>query len=97
MCDIDKLSLKCSHISHMSYGLNTTTELADLHAYQVSTEGMIATRVTGLVSTIAELNNLSASPLGLALLAAELADLELVRTEVGQLISRLYRAQGVGA
>jgi hypothetical protein len=71
--------------------------LEQLHAWQISPAGMMAAHVAGLVSTIEELNNLSASPLGLALLAAELRDLEFVQTEIGQLMSRIHRSQGVAA
>jgi hypothetical protein len=71
--------------------------LAELHEHQASPDGMIAAHVVALVSTFAELKNLSASPVGLRLLTAELPDLELVHTEIGQLISRIYRSQGIAA
>ena len=63
--------------------------LADLHAWQASAAGMIASQVAGLDATTANLKRLAARPVGLALLAPELADLELIQTEIGQLIGKL--------
>ncbi len=68
-------------------------DLANLHAYQASTEGMIASGMFGLVATIADLTRLAESRSGLRLLAVELTDLELAQTEIRQLISRLRAAR----
>jgi hypothetical protein len=76
--------------------LSGDISLAELHAWQASPAGMIAAHMAALVSTVEELKNLSASPLG-CLLGAELPDLELVHTEIGQLISRIHRARGIAA
>jgi hypothetical protein len=46
---------------------------------------LIAAHVVYLVSTVAELEALAGNPLHFRLMAAELADLHLVHTELGRL------------
>jgi hypothetical protein len=57
-------------------------DLAELHGYQSSPAGMIAAHVVDLVSTVAELEKLADNPVHFRLIAAELADLHLVHSEL---------------
>jgi hypothetical protein len=50
--------------------------------------------VTDLVSTSMELKRLSRDPISFRLIATEVSDLELVETEISQLISRMQRTKG---
>jgi hypothetical protein len=72
-------------------------DLAELHRHQSFPEGTIVTHVVDLVSTVAELNKLAGNPALFRLLAGELADLHLVHSEVGRLVSGIYRTRGVAA
>jgi hypothetical protein len=78
-------------------GVQTSKELDQLHEWQSSPAGMIAGYVADLVSTSMELKRLSRDPISFCLIATEVSDLELVETEISQLISRIRRAQGVAA
>jgi hypothetical protein len=69
-------------------------ELEQLHEWQSSPAGMIAGYVVDLVSTSTELKRLSRDPVSFSLIAAEVSDLELVETEISQLISRMQRTKG---
>ena len=71
--------------------------LAELHAWQASPAGMAASRIFSLGSTITDLQQLAASPVGLRLLAAELPDLELIHADIAQLISRLRATRELAA
>jgi hypothetical protein len=71
--------------------------LAELRTWQTSPGGLAAAQIFSLSSTIADLNALAASPLGLSLLAAELPDLELIQTEIARLISEVYAAREIVA
>jgi hypothetical protein len=72
-------------------------DLAELHRHQSSPAGMIAAHVVDLVSTVAELEALAGNPVHFRLMAAELADLHLVRRRTRPPLSRLYRTRGVTA
>jgi hypothetical protein len=72
-------------------------ELDLLHRWQSSPAGVIAGYVVGLVSTSVELKRLSGDPVMFCLIAAEVADLELINAEIGQLISRIRRTKGIAA
>ena len=73
------------------------TFLAELHAWQASPAGMIASHVAGLGATTADLKRLAAKSIGLRLLARELPDLKLIQAEIGQLIAKLHRNRRSGA
>jgi hypothetical protein len=76
---------------------SSTKELDQLHEWQSSPAGMIAGYVADLVSTSMELKRLSRDPISFRLIATEVSDLELVETEINQLISRMQRTKGVAA
>ena len=71
--------------------------LAEVQAWQDSPAGMIASAVAGLGAITADLKRLAARPLGLRLLAPELPDLEVIATEIGDLIGKLRRHRGIAA
>ena len=71
--------------------------LAELHAWQAGPAGLAEAQIFSLGSTIADLTRLAASPSGMRLLIAALADLELIHIELGQLLSRLHAAQEIAA
>ena len=73
---------------------SSSKELDQLHEWQSSPAGMIASYVAGLVSTSMELKRLSRDPVSFRLIATEVSDLELVETEISQLISRMQRTKG---
>ena len=73
---------------------SSSDELDQLHEWQSSPAGMIAGYVADLVSTSMELKRLSRDPISFRLIAAEVSDLELVETEISQLISRMQRTKG---
>jgi hypothetical protein len=72
-------------------------DLAELHRYQSSPEGMIAAHVVDLVATLAELEKLAGNPAHFCLIAAELADLRHVHTLLSRLVSGICRTEGVAA
>src|SRR5437016_2578748 len=76
---------------------STDGPLSQLHEWQASPAGMIAAHVVDLVSTVAQLEKLAGNPVHFRLMAAELAELHLVQTELGRLASRICRTQGVAA
>jgi hypothetical protein len=69
-------------------------ELEELHEWQSSPAGMITSYVADLVSTSMELTRLARDPVSFRLIATEVSDLELVETEIGQLISHIHRTKG---
>jgi hypothetical protein len=73
---------------------SASKELDQLHEWQSSPAGMIAGHVADLVSTSMELKRLSRDPVSFRLIATEVSDLELVETEISQLISRMQRTKG---
>jgi hypothetical protein len=75
----------------------SSTALDQLHRWQSSPAGMIASYVVGLVAAIAQLKRLSRDPALFRLFAAEVADLEWINAEIGQLISRIRRTKGAAA
>jgi hypothetical protein len=73
-------------------------DLAELHRHQSSPAGMIAAHVVDLVSTVAELEKLAGDPVHFRLMVAELADLHLAHSQLGRLVTGIYRThQGVAA
>lgn len=73
------------------------SSLAELLAWQASPAGMTASQIFSLGSTIAALERLAATPLGLRLLVAELADLELIQTQITRLISEVRATRELAA
>jgi hypothetical protein len=72
--------------------------LAELHAWQASTAGLIESELFSLGSTVADLKRLAATPpLGLRLLVVELPDLELIQTEITRLISEVRATRDITA
>jgi hypothetical protein len=57
-------------------------EIADLHAYQASAEGMIGRQVHDLVSITGDLSGLAAVPRTRQLLAGERNDLQAARAQL---------------
>ncbi len=66
-------------------------DLAELHRRQSSPAGMIAAPVVDLVSTVAELEKLARDPVHFRLIAAELADIHLAHSQLGRLVTGIYR------
>jgi hypothetical protein len=76
---------------------SSSKELDQLHEWQSSPAGMIAGHVADLVSSSMELKRLSRDPISFRLIAMEVSDLELVETEISQLIFHIHRTKGAAA
>jgi len=76
---------------------SSSKELDQLHEWQSSPAGMIASYVRDLVSSSTELTRLSGDAVLFGLIATEVSDLELARSEISKLIFRIRRTQGAAA
>jgi hypothetical protein len=69
--------------------------LSRLHQYQASPAGLIEAHVTGLVSTVALLKDLSDDPILFRMIANEATTLDGVHVEIGKLIFRISHSRGI--
>ena len=65
------------------------TTFSEIHAWQASPGGIIALRVTDLMTAVSELEQLAGNPNVLPLIAAERIDLELASASLTGLLARV--------
>jgi hypothetical protein len=87
----------CSKGPESSLAPQPDVSLTQLHSWQASPAGLIATHIADLVWTVIELKNLAANSRALHLFAVEMPELEWAESELIDLIARIHRNPGVAA